>query len=116
MTTEERLLKLENAVATLSDKAVKADARSGDMDKHFKMLTELAVSVSERMDTQMEWINTLGTAQANLEVKMAALADAQIHTEEALTSLTVRVDQLTERVDKLADTVERHIEGGNGRA
>ncbi len=130
MTTEERLLKLENAVATLSDLAAKADARSGDMDKHFRMLTELTVSASERMDTQMDWINTLGAGQAELEVKVAALTDAQIRTEEALaslaqaqkrteealTSLTGRVDQLTTRVDKLADTVERYIEGRNGTA
>jgi uncharacterized phage infection (PIP) family protein YhgE len=143
MSTEERLLKLENAVLTLSELAVKVDARDDELEKNFRMLTELvvkanermdkaderadnlenhfrvltdlAVSANERMDTHTEWINTLGAAQANLiegqanlDAKVAALTDAQIRTEEALAALTLRVD-------KLADTVERHIEGNNGK-
>lgn len=137
MTTEERLLKLDNAVLTLSELSVKADARIDRLEKNFslleknfsvleknfRILTELAVSANERMDTHTEWINKLGTAQANLEVKVGALTDAQIRTEESLRSLgeaQKRTEEslaaLTKRVDKLADTVERHIEGHNGRA
>ena len=126
MNTEERLLKIENAILALSELAAKADARAViadaridahteqidmlragqvEMEKNFRILTELAVSANERMNTHTEWINKLGATQANLDVKVDALADAQIRTEEALAALT-------KRVDKLADTVERHIENG----
>jgi vancomycin resistance protein YoaR len=91
MTHEERF---QNALDTLSDLMAKAKVRSDDMNKHSKMLTELAERTSKRIDMPIAWIRT----------------------EDALTSLTVRVDQLTVRVDRLSETVERHIEGGNGRA
>lgn len=97
MTTEERLLRLENAVTTLSELAAKSDARTAELERSFVTLTELAVSASERMDTHTEWINALGAAQAQL-------TEAQAQTEQALASLTARVDQLSE-------TVERYISG-----
>lgn len=63
MSTEERLSRVENAFVTL---------------------TRLAESMSERMDQHLEWINHLGEAQANADARIAALADAQIHTEERM--------------------------------
>lgn len=127
MTPEERFLRMENALATLSELAARADARNfnmenaiatlseltarsearisqsearvSDLEGYFKTLTELAISASERMDTQQDWINMLGTTQANLEVKMAELAEAQARTEITL--------------NRLSETVERHIEGHN---
>lgn len=62
MSTEERLVRLENAFATL---------------------TRLAESMDSRLNTQLSWINSLGEAQANSDAKIAALVDAQIRTEEA---------------------------------
>ena len=97
MTTEERLLKLENAFNTLAELAAKSNERTSELEQSFVTLTQLAVSASERMDTQMGWINSLGAAQAEL-------TQAQANTEKALASLTARVDQLSE-------TVERYISG-----
>jgi chromosome segregation ATPase len=75
MSTEERLSRLENAFVTL---------------------TRLAESMSERMDQHLDWINQLGDAQANADARIAALADAQIHTEERMvrveTALATLVD------------------------
>jgi prefoldin subunit 5 len=108
MTTEERVLRLENAFATLSELAVntqgnasKLSARTADLEKHFNMLSQLAVRADERMDGH-------DAGLSNLTAKLEALADAQIRTEETL-------NRLGERVDKLAETVERYIsEGRNG--
>jgi hypothetical protein len=61
------------------------------------------------MSEQLSWINQLGAESANNEARIGQLADAQIVTETALASLTVRVD-------RLADAVERYIEGRNGQS
>ena len=131
MTTEERVLRLENAFATLSELA--ANAQSG-IDKltgliaaekaRTDALVQLVSDHDGRSETQMGWINSLGSgmaqlaeAQTNSETKIAALVDAHIKTEETLTHLGERVDKLGERVDKLAETVERYIsEGRNGQS
>ena len=75
MTTEERVLRLENA---------------------FVMLTELVRNAEERSDDHDKWINELGAAQANSEAKIAALADAQIKNESAIASLTLKMAALAD--------------------
>src|SRR3954470_19798618 len=69
MTNEERITRLENS---------------------FVILTELARSADEWRDTHRDWINQLAEAQTNLaesrantDVKIAALVDAQMRTENA---------------------------------
>ncbi|HEY0407727.1 MAG TPA: hypothetical protein VGC89_18475 [Pyrinomonadaceae bacterium] len=76
------------------------------------LLVTLAESANERM-------NALSAAQANSEVKIAALADAQIRTEASMTNLTEKMAQLAEaqahtdqRLDALIDIVR---EGRNGK-
>jgi outer membrane murein-binding lipoprotein Lpp len=73
----------------------------------------------DRMDDHHGWINQLGsrmeelaTAQANTEQKIAALVDAQIHTEDAMTRLATQMTELaaaqsrTEgKLDALIDVV-----------
>ena len=89
MTTEERLLKLENAVVTLSELAAKSDARTSDLDRYFRMLTELTVHADDRMD--------------EFDKRLSALAEAQERTESNL--------------NILVNTVERYIsEGRNGQS
>ena len=97
MSTEERLARLENA---------------------FVNLTRLAESLDERLNTQLSWINLLGEAQTNSEAKIAALADAQIKTEDALVKLTEAHTKLAEsqahtdrRLDALIDIV-RELRNG----
>lgn len=97
MSTEERLLRLENA---------------------FVNLTRLAENLDERMNTQLTWINSLGEAQANSESKFAVLADAQIKTEDALVRLAEAHTKLAEsqahtdqRLDALINIV-RELRNG----
>jgi chromosome segregation ATPase len=128
MTTEERVLRIENAFATLSelvaqshesaaqsrartdaltDLLTRTETRTADLENSFQLLTELARNASERADTHDAWINQLGAGQAELraaqaesEHKIAALADAQIRTTDAL--------------KKLFERDERRGENGNG--
>jgi alanyl-tRNA synthetase len=65
-----------------------ANERLSQLEQTVKTLLELARSASEREDTHITWINTLGEAQADTEAKIAALVNAQIRTEEALVKLS----------------------------
>lgn len=89
MSVEERVLRLENAFATLSELAAASEDRT---DKVIALLR----SMDERMDQHLAWINQLGSAQANTETKLAALTDAQIKTEQTLTVFDARLAALTE--------------------
>ena len=117
------------------------EERVVDLEKAFVQLTQLAISASERADTHEKWINSLGSnmerlsarmeelaaAQANSEVKIAALTDAQIRTEDAIAKSSDAMEKsiaksndaiaktnealasLTSRVDHLTGLVERII-------
>jgi hypothetical protein len=75
------------------------------------------------MDQHLRWINQLSEAQANSDAKIAALADAQIRTEETIRDLAARTDaalvrlaesqvHTDQRLDALIDIV-REGRGGN---
>ncbi len=87
MTAEERLLRLENAFATLAELAANQNGRIARLEESFLTLVELARRSDERVDQHQEWINQLGAAQAESERKIAALADAQAHTDQRLDGL-----------------------------
>ncbi|MDQ1557420.1 MAG: hypothetical protein QOD32_480 [Pyrinomonadaceae bacterium] len=118
MTDEEkRLLRLEKAYATLAELAAnqderafslrqllaKQDERMTGLEDSFKMLVELARNASERADQHESWINDLGAAQANSETKIAALADAQIRTDESLIMLREAQANSDIKIAALAD-------------
>lgn len=102
--------------------ADKLETRVSDLEQYFKMLVEMLRRHDERFDEVRE-------AQSNADHRIAALADAQIHTEESLTRLTIRFDALTEaqihtdeaitrltgHVEKLTETVDRYIEDRKGQ-
>jgi DNA repair exonuclease SbcCD ATPase subunit len=131
MTTEERVLRIENAFATLSELvaqshelaaqaqrlaaqsqelASRVSERTTNLERSMEILTELARNASERADTHDAWINQLGTGQAELraaqaesEHKIAALVDSQLLTEETVRALAGRVDSLTSVVERLVN-------------
>ncbi|HYH87264.1 MAG TPA: hypothetical protein VEX60_17565, partial [Pyrinomonadaceae bacterium] len=81
-----------------------AEERVAQLESAFVTLTRLVQSHGERFDTHLGWINQLGAAQADLaaaqansEQKIAALVDAQIHTEEVVASTNERIDRLIEQ-------------------
>src|SRR5438067_1076665 len=100
------------------------DERVLNLEKYFAMLTELARRADERMDDHDAAINNYDAAINNITVKIEALADAQIRTEEALSRLAgaqarteAALAQTDERFNRLVDIVERYIsEGRNGKS
>jgi hypothetical protein len=104
MSIEDRILKLESFAAdvrehtrVLTDILLRHDeriehdaARTADLERHFKILTDLAVRASERADDADAGLVEMRAAQANADVRIAALADAQIRTEDALRKLIER--------------------------
>lgn len=121
MSVEERLLRLENAFATLAELQADQHRRVKGLEESFVLLTTLVRSQNEGMDE-------VRAAAADADARIAALADAHIRTEDALARLTERMDglaervdrlgehvnQLTERVDRIAAVVERHVGDGHG--
>ena len=87
------------------------DARAARLEEGFQLLIELTQNHAGQLDTQRDWINQLGEAQAESTQKIAALADAQIKTEDALRDLGTRTD---ERINALLDAIERHTADGHG--
>jgi DNA repair exonuclease SbcCD ATPase subunit len=122
MATEERLIRLENAFATLAELASNQHERANTLEQSlaelasehheriftleqsFQMLVQLAQSADERMDQHLAWINQLGEAQANTESKLAALTDAQIRTDEALSRLADSQARLADSQARLAES------------
>ena len=110
MTTEERLLRLENAFATLAELAAKSNERHDSADDRLDKLLTLALSADERLSQQQAWINELGEAQARLAQAQAELSQAQARTEAAMA-------ETNERLNNLINIVERFIsEGRNGKS
>jgi len=100
MTTEERVLRLENAFSTLIELA---RTQSERMDEYERRTEELAQTQNKLAQTQNELTQTqkeLTQAQKQTEANLSALATivaeigrAQLRTEQALTNLSERVDR-----------------------
>ncbi len=85
MSTEDRLLNLE--------------AFASDVREHTRILTEILRRYDERLDEHTDradrheaQMTDLRTAHAETERAIAALADAQIRTEDALKRVIERLD------------------------
>jgi methyl-accepting chemotaxis protein len=116
MSTEERILRLENAFTGLEELAAKSDERTSDLQKHFEMLTQLAVNASERADTHESWINSMGTRMEELAESHKELAEAQRQTEAHLSVLAEIMRDLghaqarTEKaLERLTERFEQYI-------
>lgn len=148
MSTDERLVRLENAFASLEELAARQfasleelaarqdartaeqDAHRADLEKHFKMLTTLALSADERLDHANERIDTTNERTNMLDSSISALTQIvaevavnQKHTDEQMRQIVLALAadrQLTdeqikrthEQLDRLAALVERYIGGG----
>ena len=88
MSTEDRLLRLENAFATL---------------------VEIQRGLEERFDNHEQWINELGAGQVELRATQVELQAAQVELTKAQT-------RTEERLNALIDVFERHLsEGREGK-
>lgn len=88
MSTEERILRIENAVATLAELSGQHDVRLAAVERSFQTLVALSVRASERMDTHQDWINQLGASRAEADARMTALTDAEIRADDRIAGLT----------------------------
>ena len=118
MADDDRLGKVIEVMASL----VKV---SRDADKRVNTLTEVVREISgdvkllaEVSNRRHETVEEIGAAHANSEVKIAALADAQMKTESVVASLSERMNELAtaqthteQRLDALIDIVRGMREG-----
>jgi hypothetical protein len=79
MSVEERLLKLEEFAS--------------DVREYTRILTAMIQRHDERLDEHATEIAELRAAESNADARIAALADAQIRTEDALKKLIERDDE-----------------------
>ncbi len=95
MSVEERVVNLEQAFVALNQLVKRADERQESIVESIRLLTEMIQRHDARHDRAE-------AEQSNADVRIAALADAQIKTEEAL--------------NRLETLMERHmVEGHDGR-
>ncbi|MDQ3906803.1 MAG: hypothetical protein M3268_00490 [Acidobacteriota bacterium] len=87
------------------------EERLTNLEEFSRLIMQWARRAEERMDE-------LSAAQANSERKIAALADAQIQTEEAIKKLSEKMADLAaqqahtdQRLDALIDIVREMREG-----
>lgn len=113
--SEDRILRLENAMATLAEISAQHNERlaaheerlaaiertnqrleqtvqslkelTADTQRRVTRLEESYVTVVELLRSHHDGITEMRTAQANADAKIAALADAQIHSERKLNEL-----------------------------
>jgi chromosome segregation ATPase len=110
MSDEERILRLENAFATLAELAALAhakdarqDARLNELSESFGMLVEMLRRHDERLDELRASQTELSEAQTETEHKLAALVDAQIRGEEAMKELRAAQAETDRKLAMLAD-------------
>ncbi|MGA9995760.1 MAG: hypothetical protein WBP93_10110 [Pyrinomonadaceae bacterium] len=88
----------------MSEDLKKIETRVKTVEDAVRLLTELALSADERMDT-------FDSSLANLTTKLEALADAQIRTEDAMARLAEAQARTNERLDALIDIVRKDRNG-----
>jgi hypothetical protein len=75
---------------SVENRVIKLEEFAADVREHTQILTALLQHQSERMDDHDAAINEMREAQANADARIAALADAQIRTEDVLKRLIER--------------------------
>lgn len=113
--SEERILRLENAMATLAELAANIQGRT-------RRLEESYVTVVELLQSHNDGMAELRAAQADADAKIAALADAQIRAESAqerrderLQSALTRLAESQAHADRRLDALIDIVRGGRNR-
>ncbi|HEX3559981.1 MAG TPA: hypothetical protein VHU19_12305 [Pyrinomonadaceae bacterium] len=104
MSTDDRIPRLENALATLAELSADHNRRIARPEEAFVKLVELTRNHDEVMDQ-------FRAAQAESERKIGALADAQIRTEDALKQLAESQAHTDRRLDALIDIIRGERNG-----
>jgi inactivated superfamily I helicase len=100
--------------ANIEQRVAKLEEFAADVRAYTQILTEMIRRHDERLDE-------VRAEAANADVRIAALADAQIQTEDAIRALVVAqghtdgaLAQLIVRVDRLTAALEQHTTDGHG--
>jgi chromosome segregation ATPase len=126
---EGRVSDLEQSFKMLVEMVRRHDTKNAELSTKNDELSQSFVTVVELLRSHDEWLKEGREVQSNVDQRIAALVDAQIRTEEAgrraderiaaLAEAQTRTDEaitrLTVRLDRLTETVDRYIEGRNGR-
>jgi hypothetical protein len=96
MSSEDRITPLENAFSTLAELAADHQRRISRLEESFVMLVDLTRNQDAGMDD-------LRAAQAEAERKIAALADANLRTEESQAHMAEAFGRLAEALRHLAE-------------
>jgi hypothetical protein len=92
---------------SIEERVIKLEEFASDVRSFTKTLTEMMLRHEARLDGHTEMFR-----EANHSI--AALADAQIRTEDGLKQLTAAQKETNEKLNSLIVVVERFISGGNG--
>lgn len=143
MSADERILRLENATATLAELSAKQEQRTERLEEGFRLLTQVAagqqrpvsdqqrrvarleesyVAAAEmpgrhdhRLDGQDSGLDELRAAQAESERKIAALADAQAETDRKMAALAESQAHSDRRMGALIDIVQNWRRDGESQ-
>jgi chromosome segregation ATPase len=98
----------------LEQRVDKLEGFAAEVRAYTQLLTDMIRRHDERFDE-------VRAELSNADTRIAALADAQMQTEDAIRALVVAQGhtdaallQLIARVDKLTDALERHTGDGHG--
>lgn len=139
MSQDERILRLENAMATLAELAAKQQLLSedqqrqaaeqqrlmaeqqrqiGDQQRRTARLEESFVMLTEMLGRHEDSFDELRAAQAETEQKIAALVDAQVRNEEAhdrgMEEVRAALAELADAMQRLAQSqayTDRRLDG-----
>jgi predicted component of type VI protein secretion system len=79
---------------SVEDRVLKLEGFAADVREMTRVITELIRRHDERLTEHEQHAAEQESATDNLTVKLEALVDAQIRTEDALQRLTTKVDRL----------------------
>ena len=108
--SEERILRLENAMATLAELAANMQGRVTGLEEAY-------VTVVELLRSHHDGITELRAAQAGADAGIAALADAQIRADERLHTALTQLAESQAHTDRRLDALIDIVRGGrNGQS
>lgn len=99
MTEEERITDLEQ-------RAEKQDGKIKTVGEAIVALSQSVLHHSEMMDDFFRGMNELRAAQADTDVKVAALVDAQIRAEDEMKELRGVIKQMAQAIIKTSERVD----------
>ena len=114
---EERLAAIEHTNQRLEQTVQSLKELTADTHRRVTRLEESYVTVVELLQSHHEGITEMRAAQANADAKIAALADAQIRADERQQAALTQLAESQAHTDRRLDALIDIVRGGrNGRS